>query len=611
VATAILTVKIDSEGNLSVLKEAKEEIAGTGAASKTGADRLKNFKEAAALAGGALAAIKGMQAAAEFVKLGTQIQATEQRFTAFAGGTRQAQEYLETFQEATDGTVDRLGAMAGASKMLQMGLVDNAEEMGVMAAVATKLGDQTMGAGQRLADFSALLANRSIPRLDNFGISSGKVRARVEELKQAGYDLDEAFKLAVLEEGSKSLAVLGDTSELAATKVARMEAKWADTKNTMATAFATIVDGLGVLDKLASYSEDTAQAAEAVDKYGFSMQAWAKGVGTYLTTLDRSQAIDAFNEKLITTGDLQQRAALSAQTWQKDEDALRGELELTQAALADLTAHEEMLANGTAHTDEARLHAMEISAQYQEALENERIATENAMLAQIDLAARLADASQAQIAQAAITELKGALDAGTITFDQYTAAVTETQLEFGLATPASIALSEGVLGLTGSLADGTLKASDYSEALEAMIGKSDRAVMTANRLRDALNGIPRNIKVSIDVQERISARERVLPTPGQQRQHGGPAMGMTWIGEDRPELLELPRGSYVHSPDQSRRMMRDVPAPSGGGGGGRTLIISPTVHIATGAVRSDDDIERIMQGMEEILTVRGARVFEV
>ena len=56
----------------------------------------------------------------------------------------------------------------------------------------------------------------------------------VEELKKAGYDLDEAFKLAVLAEGEKSLAILGDTSDLAATKIGILESQISDSKTILA-----------------------------------------------------------------------------------------------------------------------------------------------------------------------------------------------------------------------------------------------------------------------------------------------------------------------------------------------------------------------------------------
>jgi len=188
----------------------------------------------------------------EMVQLGASAEAVEQRFTAFAGGTAQANAYLAAFQDAADGTVPRLDAMAGASKLLQMQLVSNADEMKTVTAIAVRLGDQTMAAGDRIGDFAALLANQSIPRLDNFGISSGRVRARIDELLKSGQAVsrEEAFKMAVMEEGAKALEVLGDTAELTATRLDRAKATIADFKVSAAEAvieskaFGDVLDSL-------------------------------------------------------------------------------------------------------------------------------------------------------------------------------------------------------------------------------------------------------------------------------------------------------------------------------------------------------------------------------
>ena len=66
--------------------------------------------------------------------------------------------------------------------------------------IASRLGDQTMAVSDRVSDFALMLANQSLPRLDNFGISSGKVRARIEELMStvAGMTRETAFMQAVM-----------------------------------------------------------------------------------------------------------------------------------------------------------------------------------------------------------------------------------------------------------------------------------------------------------------------------------------------------------------------------------------------------------------------------
>jgi hypothetical protein len=93
-----------------------------------------------------------------------------------------------------------------------MGLVTNADEMSNVVEMATRLGDQTASASDRVGDFALLLANQSIPRLDNFGISSGRVRARIKELQEetAGLSREQAFMQAVMEQGGKSLDLLGE-----------------------------------------------------------------------------------------------------------------------------------------------------------------------------------------------------------------------------------------------------------------------------------------------------------------------------------------------------------------------------------------------------------------
>jgi hypothetical protein len=172
------------------------------------------------------------QVAAELFNLGVAAQSTENRFEKFAGGPERAAMFLEAFNEGADRTVDKMTAMTSAGRLLQMGLVENAGEMESIAAMATKLGDQTEDASARISGFAAMLANQSIPRLDNYGISSGRVRQRIDELIKSGQALDRetAFKMAVMEEGEKSLKRLGDTSQTVASQMDVLKAAWTDAK---------------------------------------------------------------------------------------------------------------------------------------------------------------------------------------------------------------------------------------------------------------------------------------------------------------------------------------------------------------------------------------------
>jgi len=203
---------------------------------------------------------------AELFKLGTQSEATALRFERFAGGADRAEMFLQAFQNATDGTVSRMASMQGASKLLQMGLVETSDEMGTVAAITTKLGDQTMSAGDRIGDFAALLANQSIPRLDNFGISSGRVRARIEELQASieGLSREEAFKIAVIEEGNKALQILGDTTDTAAVKMDKLKAATEDAKEGLGPLLLGVVENTGGVDDLAARIRNIPTALQQV-----------------------------------------------------------------------------------------------------------------------------------------------------------------------------------------------------------------------------------------------------------------------------------------------------------------------------------------------------------
>jgi hypothetical protein len=658
-AEAILVVKIDSEGNVQAIKQANEEIAETGKASKGTSEHLGGLKKAATFAAGAFAAIKSAQAAVDFVKMGANVQAVEQRFVAFAGGAQQAQQYMEAFAQATDGTVDRVGAMAGASKMLQMQLVDSADEMETMAAIAVKLGDQTMGASDRLADFSALLANRSIPRLDNFGISSGKVRERVEELTDAGYELDEAFKLAVLEEGQKSLDILGDTSEMASTKIAKVEAAFADLKTGLAVGAVEIAETTGLLDRFAVGAE---ALPDTLQRIGILAGAAGAGIKALFTG---GNAAEAF------TGQLRAGAMAMADYAAGEEELryahIRGIETVTQAETAirsygDSQAElEDTILKGISAVEayeEAQRMAKEEEQRARDA--TQKLIAEKALLLQT-----LTDISQAELARVAMQQLTEAYEQGRISASQYRQATFAVQVQAGLLDAEAMVLHDDMGLLIDRLSDGEIGAYDFASSLEEARNKTGNLVAGLSDLAQEIADLPGEKKIRI-ITEHVQQGSPGAHVPELSRQHGGPAAGLTLI--HGPELIELPRGSYVHSPEQTRRIMQaDLPprplppvciAPldpglkkllercldigrAGPDGSDRTLSrgiydpwnwggyvprrefptedaarsrcisITNYITIAPNAVRSDRDIEVIMEGMERIMNLRGARVYRV
>jgi len=176
-------------------------------------------------------------------QLGASMERVEDRFGKFAQTAGGSTKILEAFQKGAGGTVDQMSAMTAASALLQQGLVTNAFEMEKTVELATRLGSQTVSATDRINDFSQLLRNQSIQLLDNFGISSGVVRERIKELQAAtaGLSREEAFRIAVFEEGEKSLAILGERVDDNAAKFERAQARLADWRLEMAGKFTPVV----------------------------------------------------------------------------------------------------------------------------------------------------------------------------------------------------------------------------------------------------------------------------------------------------------------------------------------------------------------------------------
>jgi hypothetical protein len=155
------------------------------------------------------------------------IQAVSNTFDALTAsiGT-DAVTAMGQLREATRGMVADADLMQAGNKFLAMGLADTAEGAADLAEVATQLG-MAMGedATASMENFALMIANQSLPRLDSFGISSGKVRERIEELMSAteGLTREQAFNQAVMEEAQITMAKVGEQGGGAAGTMARIQ----------------------------------------------------------------------------------------------------------------------------------------------------------------------------------------------------------------------------------------------------------------------------------------------------------------------------------------------------------------------------------------------------
>lgn len=183
-------------------KEAKKELTDLEKAAQSAGKMLKGYLT-----------IQGAKAAWQLAELGAQSLRTKQAFAMISGGALNAADNLDAMKRATRGAMSEQAMMASANQLLQMGLASNAAELEQVTMMATRLGS-AMGksAGPAVEEFALMLANQSIPRLDTFGISASKVRARILELQAAtpGLSREVAFMTATMEEGEVAMERLGE-----------------------------------------------------------------------------------------------------------------------------------------------------------------------------------------------------------------------------------------------------------------------------------------------------------------------------------------------------------------------------------------------------------------
>lgn len=239
------------------------------------------------------------RAVLDLANLGVSAQKAQMAFVAISGGSQQARDNLNAMRAATQGTISDMDAMAAANRLLQMGLASNSQELGQLTEMAVRLGT-AMGrdANASIEEFALLLANQSIPRLDTFGISAGKVRTRIAELQAAtpGLTREQAFMTAVMEQGTVAMQRLGDAGLGQIQNVDKLKAAWANLRVTVGEMAApALLKGAGALTTSVVAGNQLVQTlGYAIDKYGYfrgGLMVWQEIFGKS-TDLTRDAAME-------------------------------------------------------------------------------------------------------------------------------------------------------------------------------------------------------------------------------------------------------------------------------------------------------------------------------
>lgn len=196
------------------------------------------------IAGGILAADAIKKIGAQVVGMVTdaaRLEGVERTFGNLAKTIgSDATEAIWKLREATSGLVSDADLMQAGNKFMAMGLAKSADEAANLSKIATQLG-AAMGndATASMENFALMLANQSILRLDSFGISSGKVRERIDELMKADKSLtrEQAFMTATMEQAELAMAKVGDQTTTTGASLDKIKAKFENIKIMLGKAF--------------------------------------------------------------------------------------------------------------------------------------------------------------------------------------------------------------------------------------------------------------------------------------------------------------------------------------------------------------------------------------
>jgi len=227
---------------------------------------------------------KVIQLGSEMQQLGAKVNSARSVFDQLTGGVGEAASTLEQLRTATHGTVADLDLMKSANALLLQGLASTNEQAADLTGIAVTLG-RAMGedAGGAVEKFSQLLRNQSIRLLDNFGLSSARVKDRITALMAAteGLSREQAFVQATIEESRLAIGRLGDSAVVAGTATERLGTIIENTYQKASSNVAAGVEGFAyfvtsIIDLANKSQEDAADEAvqQAEDAYTRLSDVW-------------------------------------------------------------------------------------------------------------------------------------------------------------------------------------------------------------------------------------------------------------------------------------------------------------------------------------------------
>lgn len=498
-----------------------------------------------AIIAGGVAAIAAVPA---LLDQGNAIDAAETALIGYTGSAEEAERVTVAVAAAAGGAITKFEATQNASRLFAMGLASTADEAAKMTDMAITLG-AAMGEDATTAfeNFSLMLANQSIPRLDTFGISGAAVRERMAELQAetVGLDRQTAFLNATMELGADAMRDLDAAGFEAVNNIDRLKTVTEDWKDTLAT---TVADGLmPIIDGAFMLTDAITEEKNAV----------AENSATYEEYLKNVDALKDAHPILMVG-------------WEGLTEAEFANEKQAEATKIETQRLENSLENFYGTAAEAAYQA----GLYSESLEENEEAANEAATTNSNLAVSLNKVTESTIAREALEALNGMMDEGTLTAEEYSLAAHSVLVNLGGFSSAEADATVALANLRAAYKDGTIKAIEYFSAVQA--------------LNSQIAAVPRDVTINFTIKTHGSVPGGSGALPGQPGDPTAYQSGGEFIVSGPPGIDSVPVSFLASRGETVTITPQGLPGP--GRGGGVTLVVEGNNFYGVGGIEEFSEV---------------------
>jgi hypothetical protein len=269
-------------------KDAGKEVKKLEESTKGATKQTKGFNlaQAAAKLGLAAMTVQLLRQVPQLVNLGFRYKNAQIALAAYAGSAETATAITDAVSDAAGGALSKFAAVTNATRLLSLGLATTADEAALMTKTAITLG-ATMGKDVQGAfeEFTLLLANQSILRLDTYGISGAKVREEMARLAAVFPEMDRnaRFTNATMTIAAEKMTQLEEAGFEATSSMDRLGATWENVKligaDFLAKNLLPVTDGLfGMADEAKKANIRFAESVDTFEAYKIVLEEVGEGL---------------------------------------------------------------------------------------------------------------------------------------------------------------------------------------------------------------------------------------------------------------------------------------------------------------------------------------------